>query len=361
MGNHPSAVVDDGQSPINTQAYTVRGSLHARAVMASTVNASAVYARRITCQHAQIAAHETLPRSSYPNPPHRNITAHTVNADAIYADEINCKTLRCYEVHVGDGGQWQAKRVEHVDRRRVGWDGHEDDQSEPSDGDDDDDGGNDDNSEHARTRAQRKKALISLGIGGAVVAGLGGAAFAFFKYKHEEKEGREENERMKEREERERMEKEKRDKGEDDRRRHDENDHHQHAQHNILSPPVNNINSTNLTIIGNFHQSSRNVRLWSDGNHCFLIADCDAGAGAFQESRLDLDRLVAATDGEFRWVDQQRGEPGNFSGQAQRWDIVAHGAAMEADLPQPDGSMQRRRLELAQRIANLRGNLVYVG
>jgi hypothetical protein len=403
MGNHPSAVVDDGQSSVNKQTYTVSGNLHTRAIMASTVQAKTIYARSITCQTAHIQNKQSLNRNNYPNPPHRNITAHTVNADVIYADEINCKTLKCYEVYVGDGDQWKAKRVQHIDANRAQWNGREDCDSEDSDDDD----------ELAGERSKRKKAL-AIGLGGALAAGLGGAAFAFFKNKSDKKEEAEEKEKQererREKEEREKKAKEDRDRREkddlrkrqedDDRRRRDDEDRHRRDDedrrrrddddrrrreeddrrrredeernrrhdHQVLPNHNNNYNNNNNNNnhcdnnnnnggYGNFHLSSRNVRLWSDGNHCFLIADCDTGGGHYQESRIDLDEFIAVRGGQFYWV--RRGETGNWSGQAQRWEIITNGSTIACELALPEGGWGKRQLDLAQHISNQGGHLTY--
>ncbi|KAH7014701.1 CVNH domain-containing protein [Macrophomina phaseolina] len=362
MGNHPSAVVDDGQSSVHRQSYTVRGDLYARSVTASTINARVVYARRITCQRAQISRQEPLLPQNYPNPPHRSITAHTLNVDAIYADEINCKTLRAYDVCVGDGNQFRAKRVEWQDRNQVGWDGKEDDESEASDNDSDEERTSDED------RARRKK-MLKYGAAGAMGLALGGAALAYTHHRKHEKE--EEEEKKKEEEERRRREEEERRRREDEeRRRREQEQQQQHHQPPAYQQPIHNAPAPvphhdsshdghhQKMHGGNYHLSSRNVRLWSDGNHCFLVAECNAGGDRWQESRIDLDNIITNADGEFRWV--RPGQVGNFSGSAERWEIVDSGNVMVADLRKVDGSMHRRRFVLSEHITNDGGNLRYI-
>jgi hypothetical protein len=353
MGNHPSAVADDGQSSIHRQSYTVRGPLYARAITASTINATTVHARRITCQSAQICAHQPLAPQNYPNPPHRSITAHTISADVIYADEINCKTLRCYDVFVGEGEQWRAKRTQWQDRQAV-WDGKEDVASEPSD--------NESDEEHTRNeeRASRKN-MVKMGVAGALAVGIGGAAFAYFKHKQGGGGGKEEehrDDREKEELRRRQEDDDRRRREEDDRRKRDDEERRRreqrlHEQHQVLPT----FSSGSGPVRGNYHLSSRNARLWSDGNHCFLIAECDSGGGRFQESRIDLDEIITNSDGEFRWVN--RGQTGNFSGTAQRWEMV-DGNAIAAELQRVNRSWQRRTLDLGEFIKNDNGQLRYI-
>lgn len=370
MGNHPSAVVDDGESSVHRQSYTVRGDLNTRSVTASTINARVVYARRITCQRAQISRKEPLLPHNYPQPPHRSITAHTLNVDAIYADEINCKTLRAYDVCVGDGNQFRAKRVEWQDRNAVGWDGKEDDESEASDNESDEERTTDED------RANRKK-MLKYGAAGAMGLALGGAALAYSHHrKHEkeeekEKKEKEEEERRRQEEDRRRQEEEDRRRQEEERRRRDEQQHHQPppyqqqpiGHHNAPAPAPHHDSSHDghhqKMHGGNYHLSSRNPRLWSDGNHCFLIAECNAGGDRWQESRIDLDNLITNADGEFRWV--RPGQVGNFSGTAQKWEIVDSGNVMSAELRKVNGEWHRRRFVLSEHITNEGGNLKYVG
>ncbi|KAL0261340.1 hypothetical protein SLS55_002770 [Diplodia seriata] len=377
MGNHPSAVSDDGQSSVHRQSYTVRGDLYARAVTASTVNARVVYARKISCQRAQISRQEPLLPHNYREPPHRSITAHTVSADAIYADEINCKTLRCYDVVVAEGESWRAKRIEWQDREKVDWDGKEDDESEESDNESDEETTRD------ADRARRKK-MVTYGAAGALGLALGGAALAYGHHRHEEKEEKEKAEKEKEElrrreeeEQRRRREDEKHHHDDDERRRREDEDRRrrededrrrrEQEQHHAPAPqqPMHgggggdsHAGHHQKMHGGNYHLSSRSPRLWSDGNHCFLIAECDAGGGRFQESRLDLDNIITNRNGEFAWV--HRGETGNFSGTAERWEIVDSGNVMVADLRKVDGSTHRRRFVLSEKITNEGGQLKYL-
>ncbi|KAB2575221.1 putative glutamine-serine-proline rich protein [Lasiodiplodia theobromae] len=377
MGNHPSAVVDDGQSSIHRQSYTVRGDLYARSVTASTINARVIYARRVTCQRAQISRQETLLPQNYPQSPHRAITAHTVNADAIYADEINCKTLRCYDVCVGEGEQFRVKRVERFDRDQVGWDGKEDDKSDESDNESDEETTRD------ADRARRKK-MLGYGAAGALGLALGGAALGYAHHRKHEKEEEEEKKKKEEEEQRRREEEERRRREEDeknrhrhddeerrrredeDRRRREEEDRRRREQQQHHAPPPqqpmgggdSHAGHHQKMHGGNYHLSSRSPRLWSDGNHCFLVAECDAGGGRFQESRIDLDEIITNRDGEFQWV--HRGQTGNFSGTAERWEIVDSGNVMVADLRKVDGTMHRRRFVLSEKITNEGGHLKYL-
>ena len=394
MGNHPSAIADDGVTPIHTRTHTVRGALNSRSITATTVNASVVHARYISCQHAIISKHHTLPRNAVAEQPHRAVTAHTVSADEIYADEINCKTLRCVDVHVGEGTQWRAKRLTYVDREKAHWDGKEDPDSEASD----DDVSDNEDSE----RGQRKKA-VAMGLGGALAAGLGVAAFAFFKHKRDERGDKEKAEKEKrereERERRERDDKQKREKEDRDRRERDDRyrsdrdeqdkrdrenrdkrdredresreredkerrereERERHDRERQHTPSHNTSAASHSDRRGNFQLSSHSVRLWSDGMRCFLVAECSDPHGTSRESRLDLDDVIGTTpDGEFRWVSQGGHDSGKFSGQAQRWELVDGGAVMVADLPTRDGSMVRRRFDLAERIQNRDGALQYM-
>lgn len=374
MGNHPSAVADDGQSSVHRQSYTVRGDLYARSVTASTINARVVYARKITAQRAQICNQEPLLPQNYPNPPHRSITAHTLNVDAIYADEINCKTIRAYDVCVGDGQQWRAKHVEWMDREKVGWDGREDDDSEDSESDTD----------IERTtneeRAKRKK-MMQFGAAGALGVAIGGAALAYSHHRKHEKEEEEEEKKKKEQEELRRRNEEdekrrhndddekRRRQEEDDRRRREEDERRRQQEHHQGQPqqqPVHNAPAAHHDSHeghhdkmhgGNYHLSSRNIRVWSDGNFCYLIAECNAG-GHWQESRLNLDERITNSNGEFKWV--RPGEKGNFSGSAERWEIVDSGNVFVADLKMVNGQMHRRRIVLSEHITNQNGNLRYI-
>ncbi|KAI8715248.1 CVNH domain-containing protein [Fusarium sp. LHS14.1] len=105
----------------------------------------------------------------------------------------------------------------------------------------------------------------------------------------------------------------------------------------------------------NFHLSSEDIEL-EDGH--ILVAKCGNGDGEMVESRLDLDYYIGNDDGSFSWGGE------NFSGSAEDIELSIEGddnvPILRAKLNPIDGDPVDADLNLAERIGNDGGNLVFV-
>ncbi|KAF4470375.1 HOL1 [Fusarium albosuccineum] len=125
--------------------------------------------------------------------------------------------------------------------------------------------------------------------------------------------------------------------------------HHQPKSFSLLPPPQTN----NTATMGNFHESSENIRL-EDGH--ILHAECGDGEGGTNESTLDLDYYLGNNDGYFEW------DGNNFSGSASNilLEINEDGyPILSARLNPIDGDPREANVNLAERIGNDSGTLVF--
>lgn len=105
----------------------------------------------------------------------------------------------------------------------------------------------------------------------------------------------------------------------------------------------------NGVMAGNFHASSRNVRL---EGHCTLVAECADVHGHHRDSRLDLNECFTNDGGRLEWA---RG--GNFAATARHIRLVEGGAALEAELGDGRGGWVGNKVWLNERITNEDGRL----
>ncbi|KAF5006432.1 hypothetical protein FDECE_7192 [Fusarium decemcellulare] len=107
--------------------------------------------------------------------------------------------------------------------------------------------------------------------------------------------------------------------------------------------------------MGNFHESSENI--WLEDGH-ILHAECGDGEGGTNESTLDLDYYLGNKDGYFEW------DGNNFSGSAVTESISLKidengQPILSAELNPIDGDPQEANVNLAERIGNDSGTLVF--
>ncbi|KAM0435854.1 hypothetical protein ACHAPT_002745 [Fusarium lateritium] len=105
----------------------------------------------------------------------------------------------------------------------------------------------------------------------------------------------------------------------------------------------------------NFHLSSEDIEL-EDGH--ILVAKCGNGDGDMVESRLDLDYYIGNDGGSFSWGGE------NFSHSASDIELSIEGddnvPVLRAKLGNGDGEEFDANVNLAERIGNDGGNLVFV-
>nr|POE47956.1 cyanovirin-n like [Quercus suber] len=101
---------------------------------------------------------------------------------------------------------------------------------------------------------------------------------------------------------------------------------------------------------GNFHASSRNVRL---EGHSMLVAEVADVNGHHQWSSIDLNDCFTNENGDLKWA---RG--GNFSATARHIRLENDGSVLVAELGDGRGGWQHNQIYLNERITNDNGRLV---
>lgn len=101
---------------------------------------------------------------------------------------------------------------------------------------------------------------------------------------------------------------------------------------------------------GNFHASSRNVRLENDS---ILVAECADCYGNHHWTSIDLNDCLTNTFGRLEWA---RG--GNFRPTARHIRLEDNGSTLEADLGDGNGAWTPNRIYLNERITNDNGRLM---
>lgn len=100
---------------------------------------------------------------------------------------------------------------------------------------------------------------------------------------------------------------------------------------------------------GNFHASSRNVRL---EGRSMLVADCADTRGHFRQSTIELNDCFTNTNGKLAWV---RG--GGFALSARGIKLADGGKVMECELGNGHGGFEYNWVRLDERITNEDGHL----
>ncbi|OJJ81484.1 CVNH domain-containing protein, partial [Aspergillus glaucus CBS 516.65] len=91
-----------------------------------------------------------------------------------------------------------------------------------------------------------------------------------------------------------------------------------------------------------------------DGDHV-LVAQLKNDDGELIDSSIDLDEILGNDDGQFQWGD------GNFSKTADDVELDFEGEVpvLQAQLTEADGSFVPAEINLAERIINENGDLVF--
>jgi len=103
-------------------------------------------------------------------------------------------------------------------------------------------------------------------------------------------------------------------------------------------------------MLGNFSLSSIKISL--DGDYD-LIAECTTANGHQKMSSISLNQVLTNEDGHFKWVPSG----GNFGDSARNVKLLDGGEVLEAELCRCDGSWNRDRIHLDEKIGNDDGDL----
>lgn len=123
-----------------------------------------------------------------------------------------------------------------------------------------------------------------------------------------------------------------------------------HAPPIIAAPPMqSHQQQPPVSVMGNFHASSRKVSLDADNN---LIAECQRSNGSWKWDSIDLNDCLTNTNGEFHWA-----KGGNAFGSARRPRLIEGGNAVEAELGDGRGGWKTSRIWLNEKIENNNGEL----
>ncbi|KAL7271238.1 hypothetical protein RUND412_006006 [Rhizina undulata] len=106
-----------------------------------------------------------------------------------------------------------------------------------------------------------------------------------------------------------------------------------------------------------FHLTSSNIRVENEGGRTHLRADAEAEDGSKRQADVDLDRVLGNNDGHFQW----NGENFTESAKDVKFSIEGGGAVpvLRAQLRTANGEWREADVNLAERIDNVNGDLVF--
>ncbi|KAL1979791.1 hypothetical protein VTN96DRAFT_5198 [Rasamsonia emersonii] len=107
-----------------------------------------------------------------------------------------------------------------------------------------------------------------------------------------------------------------------------------------------------------FHLTSEDIHLEFADDSTWLVAQVKDAHGRFHHNRVRLDKHIGNSDGWFIWGGE------NFTRSARdiRLEHGPRGPKLTAELPMINGGFRERQgIDLADRIENRDGHLVYLG
>ena len=105
--------------------------------------------------------------------------------------------------------------------------------------------------------------------------------------------------------------------------------------------------------VGNFHASSRDVRL---EGRAILVAECRDTKSHLHRSTINLNDCLTNTSGQLRWA-----KGGNFAASSRQIHLADGGMTLVAELGDGRGGWVHNTISLNERITNEDGDLKYVG